>query len=95
MAADPARGQEYAERPREGEQWREMIERQRREGTNQGDGQRELFRSLPREQQQDKGRGEVIHLEPLLADTSPQSYEEMLRAASQRASPGPEYGLDR
>ena len=87
MATGPSRGQEYAERPRDGELWREMIERQRREGTNQGDDRRELLRSLPQEQKQDKGRGDITHPEPLMADAFPQSYEELLRQASQRAVP--------
>lgn len=96
--AEPSRSQEYAERPKEGELWKEMIERQQREDSNRGGNWRELLRSLPDEQQKEKGpgRGDNIHtVEPLMADTFPQSYAEMLREASQRAAPDQSQELER
>jgi hypothetical protein len=85
--AEPSRGQEYAERPKEGELWQEMIERQRREGNNQSGDWRELLRSLPQEQQKDNGRGRGdLTIDPALMAEIP-SFEDMLREASQRAVP--------
>lgn len=94
MAADA--GQEYAERPKEGELWHEMIERQQKEGSNQNGYLRELLRSLPDEQQKDKerGRGDNSPFDPLLAGEMP-SYHEMIREASQRAVPVQSQQLER
>lgn len=94
MAAES--GQEYAERPKEGELWHQMIERQLKEGGNQNGYLRELLRSLPDEQQKDKerGRGDSSPF-----DSSPvaemQSYDAMIRAASQRAVPDQSQQLER
>lgn len=101
-AEQPAHSQEYAERPKEGELWREMIERQQREGNTQGGNWRELLRSLPQEQQQDKergGRGDTSPFGPaqpqLTAEVSQQSYQDMLREAAQRAVPDRGQELER
>jgi hypothetical protein len=82
-------GQEYAERPKEGELWQQMIERQQREGSNRGGYARELLRSLPEEEQKDKERGERGETSPpfdsLMAGA--QSYQDLLAEASQRGMP--------
>jgi len=92
-------GQEYAERPKEGELWQQMIERQQREGSNWGGYARELLRSLPEEEQKDKERGERGDIAPgqfpLMAEEFPPSYQEMLREASQRAMPEQDLGMER
>jgi hypothetical protein len=94
VAADP--GQEYAERPKEGELWHQLIERQQKEGGNQDGYLRERLRSLPDEQQKDKEqeRGDSSPF-----DSSPvaemQSYYAMIREASQRAVPDQSQELER
>lgn len=94
MAADPS--QEYAERPKEGELWQQMIERQQKEGGNQNGYLRELLRSLPDEQQKDKerGRGDNSPFDPPLTSEM-QSYDAMIREASQRAVPDQSQQLER
>lgn len=94
MAADP--GQEYAERPKEGELWQQMIERQQKEGGNQNGYLRELLRSLPDEQQKDKerGRGDSSPFDPALT-AEMQSYDAMIREASQRVVPDQSQQLER
>jgi hypothetical protein len=92
----PSRGQEYAERPKEGEQWHEMILRQQREGNPESGYSRELLRSLPLEQQQNKDmeRSDGTPVNPSLMAGMP-SYEEMLRDASLRAMPEREQSMER
>lgn len=76
-----------------------MIRRQEKEGGNRGGSSRELLRSLPAEQQEDKGRGGrgdiAPGLSPLMAEEFPQSYQDLLREASQRAVPDREQSLER
>jgi hypothetical protein len=102
LAAEPSSGQEYAERPKEGEGWRGMIERQQREGNAQGGNWRELLRSLPQEQQQEKergGRGDIspsgTAQPPLTAEVPQQSYQDILREAAQRAVPEQDRAMER
>jgi hypothetical protein len=69
MASDDNHSQEYAERPKEGELWQEMVHRQQRDGSNQGGFSRELMRSLPDEEQKEKEgpeRGDITPLSPAL-----------------------------
>lgn len=73
--------EEYAEGPREGELWQEMIERQQREGNNKDGYLRELMRSLPDEQQQEKRERS-------------DSFEEILAQASQLGRQDRDVGLD-
>ncbi|HEY7328615.1 MAG TPA: hypothetical protein VH592_13305 [Gemmataceae bacterium] len=91
--------QEYAERPKEGELWQQMIERQQKEGSNRGGYARELLRSLPEEQGKDKElqerSGIAPERSPLMAELYPQSYAEMLREASERTMPEQDRGLER
>ena len=93
---------EYAERPKEGELWREMIERQQREGNKQEGYIRELLRSLPNEQQQDKEGRELGDISPFdfaqqmfMADDDQPSFDDMLAEASQRGEPEQDLGLER
>lgn len=102
MAADAESSQEYAERPKEGELWHEMIERQQREGNKQEGYIRELLRSLPDEQQQDKGDRERGDIPPFdsaqqmfMADDDQPSFDDMLAEASQRGMPENEMELER
>jgi hypothetical protein len=87
---------QMAERPKEGELWREMIERQRKEGTDRDGSSRELLRSLPLEQKQERNqeRSNVHFDQPLMGDNQ-QSYHEMLRDAARSASQEQERGIDR
>ena len=93
-------GQEInlAERPRDGESWREMIERQQREDSNRGGFSRDLLRSLPDEQRQEnapKGRGDILLPQDLMSEEARLSYMAMLRDAAQGASREPSRGIDR
>ena len=96
MAADAESSQEYAERPKEGELWQQMIERQQRESSNRGGYLRELLRSLPDDQQQDRERGGdrtlLFDSGQLMAEAS---YQDLLRAASQRVVPQQDRELER
>lgn len=62
--------QEYAERPKDDELWMEMIERQQKEGNNQEGYRRELLRSLPDEQKQEKEQERGDAFDSLLAEAS-------------------------
>src|SRR5690242_3123084 len=80
---------EIAEKPRDGESWRGMVERQQKEGTNLGGYSRELLRSLPAEQKQDKdqrGRGSLDEApNTVVAEGLHPDFQQLLRDASQRA----------
>jgi len=93
MAAE--RRQEFAELPREGESWQQMIERQKLEQTNKGGYSRELFRSLPVDQQQEKEGGNLGNVSTSLQAADWQTYEAMLHEAAQHAGPEQDHEIER
>jgi hypothetical protein len=91
MAAESS---EFAEQPKEGELWQEMIARQRSEGNAQPGYLRGILRSLPDEQKQEKEelkRGELDT--PKEANVS--GYQVFLRDASHGAERERDRGIDR
>jgi hypothetical protein len=92
---------EVAERPANGEGWADMVARQRGETDKPGSAGRELLRSLPLEQQQDKdkgpGRSELYQSREgeMVAEVLPITYLDTLRDASQRAGQEQDRGIDR
>jgi hypothetical protein len=89
--SDEAEPLELAEGKKENETWLELIERQR--GGDKPDSFQERLRSLPLEQKQEKGRGELDQA-PLYIETE-LSYDAMLKQAAQRAGPEQGRGIDR
>jgi hypothetical protein len=94
--SDQSQKTELAERPRDGEGWSGMIQRQEKEGTNKGGFSRELMRSLPDDQREDKPPPKKSDLnmdEPLMVENV--SYDQMVRESSQRAGQDQDRGIDR
>jgi hypothetical protein len=83
-----------AEKPREGESWREMIERQQKEQSNQGGYLKGLMRSLP-DEQKDKppSRGELQT--PLMAEGQEVSFQDFLKDAARYGRDDNDRGLSR
>jgi hypothetical protein len=87
---------QMAERPKEGELWHEMIQRQQKEGNDRNSSSRELLRSLPLEQQQERKqeKSNVQFDQPLMVENQ-QSYHDMLRDASRSVGHEHDRGMDR
>jgi hypothetical protein len=56
--------QQFAEAPRNGEGWTDMIQRQREQGNPTSGYSRELLRSLPLEQRDPPSRGDNLTPDP-------------------------------
>lgn len=89
MAAE----QDFAEGRRPGETWQDLIRRQQKELDDKEDGNgNKLLRSLPNEQQQNKGRGVSEGYEQHTAD---RTFDDMIREASERSAPDQQMEMER
>ncbi len=89
--------QEMAEGERSANFWREMIERQKQEQDNRDSSWRERVRSLPQEEQEDKGkgRGSIMPENQQVLTAEQAAWFENLQYASRNAGREQDQGLER